>query len=77
MPIAAEYPLGGYEPGYGNKSYGLPTQVAPVTERILVETAVALVRSLFPECPPQGPSGWHATGASPQPPPRIRFSPPT
>ena len=76
MPIAAEYPLGGYEPGYGNKSYGLPTQVTPEVERILVETGVRLVRSLFPERPRRGPSGWLATGAAPEPPPRITYSPP-
>src|SRR5262249_25437110 len=35
MPTAAEYPLGGYEPTYGNKTYGLPAQVAPETERLL------------------------------------------
>jgi hypothetical protein len=77
MPIAAEYPLGGYEPGYGNKSYGLPTQVTPEVERILVETGVRLARSLFPERPSRGPSGWLATGAAPEPLPRITYSPPT
>ena len=49
MPTASEYPLGGYEPAYGHKTYGLPAQVAPETERLLVETGVRLVRSLFPE----------------------------
>lgn len=68
MPTAAEYPLGGYEPVYGNKTYGLPAQVAPVTERILVETGVRLVRSLFPERDPPAVDGWLATGTLPQPP---------
>lgn len=77
MPIAAEYPLGGYEPGYGNKTYGLPTQVTPEVEPILVETGVRLVRSLFPERPPRGPSGWLASGAAPEAPPPIPLSPPT
>jgi neutral ceramidase len=67
MPIAAEYPLGGYEPGYGNKSYGLPTQVSPETERILVETGVRLVRGLFPERAERGPAGWLASGELPRP----------
>lgn len=76
LPIAAEYPLGGYEPGYGNKSYGLPTQVSPKTERILVETGVRLVRSLFPERPLQGPEGWLATGSQPDAPAQVRISRP-
>ncbi len=69
MPTAAEYPLGGYEPTYGNKTYGLPAQVAPDTERILVETGVRLVRSLFPERDAPAVDGWLATGALPQRPP--------
>ena len=52
FPTASEYALGGYEPGYGNKTYGLPAQVAPECERILVETGAALVQSLFPEREP-------------------------
>lgn len=47
FPTAAEYPSGGYEPGYGNRTYGLPAQVAPECERILVETGLRLVGSLF------------------------------
>jgi neutral ceramidase len=74
MPTAAEYPLGGYEPSYGHKTYGLPAQVAPETERLLVETGVRLVRSLFPERDAPAVEGWLATGAVPvrpvTPPPR-------
>jgi neutral ceramidase len=69
MPTAAEYPLGGYEPTYGHKTYGLPAQVAPETERILVETGVQLVRSLFPERQPPEVAGWLASGRLPEPPP--------
>lgn len=76
MPTAAEYPLGGYEPGYGNKTYGLPAQVAPETERVLVETGVRLVRSLFPERKDADPAGWLATGACPSPPPQAAFTRP-
>jgi hypothetical protein len=76
LPNAAEYPLGGYEPSYGNKSYGLPTQVTPEAERILVETGVRLVRGLFPERPDRGPEGWLSSGAAPEPPPRRRLTRP-
>jgi hypothetical protein len=69
MATASEYPLGGYEPTYGHKTYGLPAQVAPETERILVETGVRLVRSLFPERDAPAVDGWLATGALPEPPP--------
>jgi neutral ceramidase len=71
MPTAAEYPLGGYEPTYGHKTYGLPAQVAPETERILVETGVKLVRSLFPERSAPEVEGWLATGSLPEPPPKL------
>ena len=69
MPTAAEYPLGGYEPTYGHKTYGLPAQVAPETERLLVETGARLARSLFPDRRPPEVEGWLATGAPPTPPP--------
>ena len=68
LPTAAEYPLGGYEPSYGHKTYGLPAQVSPETERILIETGVRLVTSLFPERPAPALDGWLATGALPTPP---------
>jgi neutral ceramidase len=71
LPTAAEYPLGGYEPTYGNKTYGLPAQVAPDTERLLVEAGVRLVCSLFPERKPPRVDGWLATGAMPEAPPRT------
>jgi neutral ceramidase len=68
FPTAAEYPLGGYEPLYGNKSYGLPAQVTPEAERLLIETGVRLVRSLFPEREAPQVDGWLATGALPRAP---------
>ena len=67
LPTASEYPLGGYEPGYGNKTYGLPTQIAPTADRLLVETGVRLVRSAFPSAR-RRVDGWLATGAEPRPP---------
>jgi neutral ceramidase len=69
FPTAAEYPLGGYEPTYGNKTYGLPAQVTPESERLLIETGVRLVCSLFPERENPQVDGWLATGALPVPPP--------
>jgi hypothetical protein len=69
FPTAAAYPEGGYEPSFGNHSYGLPAQVAPECERILVERAVRLLEQLFPECPPYEGAGWEATGALPTLPP--------
>jgi neutral ceramidase len=70
FPIASEYPLGGYEPGYGNKSYGLPAQVTPEADRILVETAVELIAELFPDRESPDPGDWLATGALPVAPAR-------
>jgi neutral ceramidase len=69
IPCASEYPLGGYEPAYGNKTYGLPAAVSPEADRMLVETGTRLVRSLFPErAAPATPDDWLATGALPPPP---------
>jgi neutral ceramidase len=65
FPTAEEYPLGGYEPGYGNRTFGLPAQVAPDCERILVETGARLACRLFPERPAPAVEGWLATGALP------------
>jgi hypothetical protein len=69
FPTAAEYPLGGYEPGYGNRTFWLPAQVAPECERILVEAGARLASHLFPERPTPPVDGWLATGAMPEPPP--------
>jgi len=64
---AAEYPFGGYEPGYGNRSVGLPSQVTPESEQILVETGVRLAERLFPEADTWPEErGWTATGALPK-----------
>jgi hypothetical protein len=68
FPIASEYPLGGYEPGYGNRSFGLPSQVTPEADRALVETGARLAAALFPERAAPNVDGWLATGALPQPP---------
>ncbi len=76
FPTAAEYPLGGYEPNYGNKPYGLPAQVRPESERILIETGVRLVRSLFPEREAPEVEGWTASGQLPVPPVPVRLERP-
>ena len=65
FPIASEYPLGGYEPSYGNKSYGLPAQVTPEADRILVQTAVELIGELFGDREAPDPGDWLASGAVP------------
>jgi hypothetical protein len=54
FPTAAEYPFGGYEPGYSDRSFGLPAQVAPECEDILLSTGARLVASLFPDGAPHG-----------------------
>jgi neutral ceramidase len=69
IPAASEYPLGGYEPTYGHKTYGLPAQVSPVSDGLLVETGTRLVRSLFPERSMPETSDWLASGALPSAPP--------
>jgi neutral ceramidase len=71
FPTADEYPHGGYEPGYGNRSFDLWSQVAPESERILVETGVRLAERLFPGCEPwPDEAGWTARAGAPEPPPR-------
>ena len=66
---AAEYPYGGYEPGYGNRSFDLWSQVTPESERILVETGVRLAEQLFPGCVPwPDEAGWTALAGAPDPP---------
>ncbi len=77
FPTADEYPYGGYEPGYGNRSFDLWSQVAPESERILVETGVRLAERLFPECEPwPDEAGWTALAGAPEPPPRERLAHP-
>lgn len=68
FPTAAEYPIGGYEPTYGNKTYGLPMQVSPDCERLLIETGVRLVCALFPDRKAPDVDGWMASGNLPKPP---------
>jgi neutral ceramidase len=71
FPTADEYAYGGYEPGYGNRSFDLWAQVTPESERILVETGVRLAESLFPGCEPwREDAGWAALRGAPVPPPR-------
>ena len=69
FPTAAEFPFGGYEPAYGNKSFGLPTQVTPEAERTLVHTALATLADVFDTAPPSGGDALQATGAAPPAPP--------
>lgn len=77
FPTADEYPYGGYEPGYGNRSFDLWSQVTPEAERILVETGVRLAERLFPGCEPwPDEAGWTARAGAPEPPPRERLAHP-
>lgn len=76
LPTAAAFPNGGYEPGYGNRSFGLPAQVTPDCERLLVQNGIELVRSLFPERDAPDVPGWTATGALPEPPPPAAYERP-
>ena len=72
LPTANEYQYGGYEAGFGIKSFGLPSLPEPSVERMLVETAVRLAEELFPEVSPQPEGGdWTASG----PPPSWRAEP--
>jgi hypothetical protein len=48
FPAASEYPHGGYEPGYGNRSFGLPAQVAPVCDPLLVRAGLDALAACFP-----------------------------
>ena len=73
IPTACEYPLGGYEPSYGHKTYGLPAQVSPETERLLIDTGVRLSNSLFPELPASPVLGTPFTGNRPVPPPLFDY----
>lgn len=47
LPTADEYGDGGYECDYAHHSYGLVEQIAPESEKILVETSVGLVAEAF------------------------------
>lgn len=47
LPAAAEYSFGGYECTYANRSYGLPAQVAPESEALIVAACTRLIGRLF------------------------------
>lgn len=66
LPTANEYQYGGYEAGYGYKSFGLPSLFDPSVEKICVETGVRLAERLFPEAEPwDATDGWTARGDLP------------
>ncbi len=44
----AEYPFGGYEPGYAHHSTPMLSGLAPDVERLLTKSAIELSRQLFP-----------------------------
>jgi hypothetical protein len=47
FPTAAEYPYGGYEPGYSHHNSARAEQVGPECEGLIVENLVDLTRELF------------------------------
>lgn len=49
---ASAYPHGGYEPGYGNRSFGLPAQVTPACDGLLVGAGAEALARVFGEAPP-------------------------
>jgi hypothetical protein len=51
FPAAAAYPFGGYEPGYGNRSFALAAQVAPACDGLLVRAGLDALGRVFPEAP--------------------------
>lgn len=66
FPAAAAYPAGGYEPGYGNRTFGLPAQVTPECDALLVRAGLEALARCFPDRrPPELDDGLLATGALP------------
>ena len=49
FPTAAAYPQGGYEPGYGNRTFGLPAQVTQECDALLVRAGLDALARCFPE----------------------------
>lgn len=64
---AAAYPAGGYEPGYGNRSFGLPSQVAPECDARLVRAGLDALAQVFPDVAALPPAGddLRASGRAP------------
>jgi hypothetical protein len=66
FPAAAAYPHGGYEPGYGNRSFALAAQVAPECDALLVRAGLDALASCFPDAPVVGAADdLLATGGTP------------
>jgi len=69
FPAAWEYPHGGYEPGYGNRSFGLPSQVTPACDGLLVRAGLDALAHCFPDRPTVArDDDLRASGALPAPP---------
>jgi neutral ceramidase len=66
LPIASEYPYGGYEPVLGTRGSLVPSMIDAAADRILVERGVRLVERLFPGAPAwKHEEGWLASGDAP------------
>jgi neutral ceramidase len=65
FPSAAAYAEGGYEPDYGNRSFGLPAQVAPECDRLLVRSGLDALARCFPGFAVREHDDLLASGAAP------------
>jgi hypothetical protein len=65
FPAAAAYPHGGYEPGFGNRTFGLPAQVTPECDGLLVRAALDALGRCFPDRPREESADLLATGIPP------------
>jgi neutral ceramidase len=65
FPAAASYPEGGYEPGFGNRTFALPAQVTPESDGLLVGAGLELLGRCFPERPLEDRGDLLASGTPP------------
>jgi neutral ceramidase len=66
FPAASAYPHGGYEPGYGNRSFGLPAQVTAECDALLVRSGLDALARCFPEHGPAADDDLLASGRPPE-----------
>ncbi len=69
FPTASAFPHGGYEPGHGNRSFGLPAQVTPECDPLLVRSGLEALGRCWPEWDGiRAGDDLRATGVPPAPP---------
>ncbi|HWV86608.1 MAG TPA: hypothetical protein VNZ62_14255 [Capillimicrobium sp.] len=77
FPSRSAFPHGGYEPGHGNRSFGLPSQVTPECDPILVRTGLEALGRCFPQWDGIAPGDdLLASGTPPAAPPAVPPAPP-